>query len=89
MTDFKIGQHVYEIFDPNNNGLVTQIDGDDIIVDTPKGKKKYNKSRITRDYHVVIKDFWEEMVGKNCGSRKRRNVSHLGKTKNICTACGI
>ena len=48
MTDFKIGQHVYEIFDPNNNGLVTQIDGDDIIVDTPKGKKKYNKSRIER-----------------------------------------
>ena len=67
MTDFKIGQHVYEIFDPNNNGLVTQIDGDDIIVDTPKGKKKYNKSRITRDYHVVIKDLlgrvdeWKEL----------------------------
>ena len=61
MTDFKIGQHVYEIFDPNNNGLVTQIDGDDIIVDTPKGKKKYNKSRITTDYHIVIKNLLERV----------------------------
>ena len=39
MEEIKIGQHVYEIFDPNNNGLVVQIDGDNIIVDTSKGKR--------------------------------------------------
>ena len=61
MTDFKIGQHVYEIFDPNNNGQVVQIDSNYIIVDTKKGKKKYDKSRITTDYHIVIKDLLERV----------------------------
>tara|TARA_B100000242_G_scaffold292202_1_gene267091 strand:+ start:1159 stop:1404 length:246 start_codon:yes stop_codon:yes gene_type:complete len=61
MEEIKIGQHVYEIFDPNNNGLVVQIDGDNIIVNTPKGKKSYNKSRITIDYHMVIKDLLERV----------------------------
>ena len=61
MSDFKIGHHVYEIFNPNNNGLVTQIEGENIIVDTPNGKKTYNKSRITTDYHIVIKDLLERV----------------------------
>ena len=36
MTDFKIGAHVYEIFDPRNNGLVIQLGIDDVIVETRK-----------------------------------------------------
>ena len=89
MTDFKIGQHVYEIFNPNNNGLVTQIDGDNIIVDTQKGKKKYDKSRITMDYHIIIKDILERVdEWKELWFQKKAECDELRKSKNIYTACG-
>lgn len=67
MTDFKIGTHVYEIFDPRNNGLVIQLGIDDVIVETRKGKVSYKTNRITKDYHKVIStliesvDEWREL----------------------------
>lgn len=61
MTDFKIGAHVYEIFDPRNNGLVIQLEIDDVIVETRKGKVSYKKNRITDDYHMVISNLIESV----------------------------
>ena len=67
MTDLKIGQHVYEIFDPRNNGMVIQLDGEKVLVKTEKREVWYDKSRVTIDYHSVINDLigrvdeWREL----------------------------
>tara|TARA_B100000787_G_scaffold167081_2_gene153253 strand:+ start:18 stop:266 length:249 start_codon:yes stop_codon:yes gene_type:complete len=67
MTDIKIGQYVYEIFDPTNNGTVHSITTTQIIVNTKKGIITYQKDRVTNDYHLIIDnlinsvDEWKEL----------------------------
>ena len=54
MTEIKIGDQVYEIFDPKNNGPVQNITETQIIVNTKKGYITYPKNRVTNDYHLII-----------------------------------
>tara|TARA_B110001469_G_scaffold126830_2_gene145589 strand:+ start:551 stop:808 length:258 start_codon:yes stop_codon:yes gene_type:complete len=61
MTEIKIGDQVYEIFDPKNNGPVQNITETQIIVNTKKGYITYPKNRVTNDYHLIINNLIENV----------------------------
>ena len=52
--DFKIGDYVYEKFDPRNQGIIDNISLNTITIKTKNGIKEYPRDRVTKDYHSII-----------------------------------
>lgn len=67
MEEFQVGDHVYEIFDPSKNGLVSSISPNSIIVDIGGKLVTYEKQFITKNYHTIINNLivrvgeWKEL----------------------------
>ncbi len=78
--DFKIGNYIYEIFDPNNQGIIDNIYGNTITMKTKNGLKEYPRDRVTKDYHSIITtligvvDEWKELW-----FQKKKEVDILSK----------
>ena len=67
MEDFKVGDYVYEIFNPRNNGSISSISHNYIVVDIGGKPVTYKTNLITKNYHTIINnlinrvDEWKEL----------------------------
>ena len=80
MEEFQVGDHVYDIFDPKNHGLVSSISPNSIVVDIGGKPVTYETNLITKNYHLIINNLLER-VGewKELWFEKKNTVNLLLK----------